>query len=63
MSPTQTIQIEMIQADMQQALELLAVGQYDLALHHISEALRKAQDMKETCPVEPPKPKQDFLDV
>jgi hypothetical protein len=60
------IQIDMIQQDLQQALDCLPDGHYDASIHHLDEAKAKVEQMKTSEPaptVEPTKPNQVTLDI
>lgn len=50
MNAAQQVMMEMIEGDLQQAWACLQDEHHDLAIHHLKEAVEKAETMKATAP-------------
>lgn len=54
LNAAQIVIAEMIEADLQQAWELLDGAQFDLAIHHFKEAIAKTEQMRDAASEERP---------
>lgn len=63
MNVAKQIQMEMIEADLQQAWEFLQRDQINLGIHHLEKATQKARDMGVTLADQPAEPKQLTIDI